>query len=93
LSDENCIFENTIFDIQLAEKICFILFKNNIQSVIVEGGKKTLETFINANLWDEARVFKSQILLKEGVKSPELNRNVKESKIQNDLLKLFYNHD
>jgi diaminohydroxyphosphoribosylaminopyrimidine deaminase/5-amino-6-(5-phosphoribosylamino)uracil reductase len=50
----------------------------------------TLETFIKANLWDEARVFKSQTSLNEGVKSPELNENSQEQKIQNDqLLTIF----
>ena len=93
LSDENCIYENVIFENQLAEKICSVLHKNNIQSVIVEGGKMTLETFIKANLWDEARVFKSQTSLNEGVKSPELSENSQEQKIQNDQLKLFFNHD
>jgi diaminohydroxyphosphoribosylaminopyrimidine deaminase/5-amino-6-(5-phosphoribosylamino)uracil reductase len=32
------------------------MYRHQIQSVI-EGGRQTLQTFIDANLWDEARVF------------------------------------
>ena len=35
---------------------CYV---NKIQSVIIEGGKKTLEKFIESGYWDEARVFTS----------------------------------
>ena len=32
------------------------LYNDNIQSVLVEGGKETLQSFIDAGLWDEAYV-------------------------------------
>jgi diaminohydroxyphosphoribosylaminopyrimidine deaminase/5-amino-6-(5-phosphoribosylamino)uracil reductase len=32
-----------------------VLYDHQIQSVIIEGGRQTLQTFIDANLWDEAR--------------------------------------
>jgi diaminohydroxyphosphoribosylaminopyrimidine deaminase/5-amino-6-(5-phosphoribosylamino)uracil reductase len=38
------------------------LYDHQIQSVIIEGGRQTLQTFIDANLWDEARVFRGTIL-------------------------------
>lgn len=47
------------------------LAEKNISSVIVEGGKKTLDYFIEASLWDEARIFKSTVQLKEGIPAPE----------------------
>jgi len=40
--------------------------------VLIEGGSQTLQSFIEANLWDEARVFKGDILFKSGVKSPKI---------------------
>lgn len=92
-STENCIYENTIFDIQFAEKIGAILYTNTIQSVIIEGGTITLETFIKAALWDEARVFRSNTVLKNGVKAPILNQHSSITKIKNDLLTTYYNHD
>ena len=92
-SFENLIFECAIFDIQLPEKICAILYKYNIQSVIIEGGNQTLQTFIDSNLWDEARVFKGEIFLKGGTKAPILKGFYHSKKIKNDELKLFFNHD
>lgn len=37
----------------------------NIQSIIVEGGAQLLNVFIQAGLWDEARVFTAQMSLNE----------------------------
>jgi diaminohydroxyphosphoribosylaminopyrimidine deaminase/5-amino-6-(5-phosphoribosylamino)uracil reductase len=37
-----------------------------IRSNQCEGGRQTLQTFIDANLWDEARVLRGTIHLKEG---------------------------
>lgn len=92
-SSENLIYESIIFDKQLTRKIIDILYRYGIQSVIVEGGKQTLETFIADNLWDEARVFIGNIFLKEGVKAPLLNGISKVTDIKGDELKLFLNHD
>jgi diaminohydroxyphosphoribosylaminopyrimidine deaminase/5-amino-6-(5-phosphoribosylamino)uracil reductase len=71
-----------------------ILNNNNIQSVIIEGGKKTLQTFIDENIWDEARVFTSLNKFKTGIEAPKLKLNSTiSSKIINDTLKIFRNYD
>jgi diaminohydroxyphosphoribosylaminopyrimidine deaminase/5-amino-6-(5-phosphoribosylamino)uracil reductase len=50
------------------------LYKEQIQSVIIEGGRFTLQQFINANLWDEAMIIKNENLkLENGTKAPEFN--------------------
>ncbi|MFD2552127.1 bifunctional diaminohydroxyphosphoribosylaminopyrimidine deaminase/5-amino-6-(5-phosphoribosylamino)uracil reductase RibD [Bizionia sediminis] len=54
----------------LAQQIVSILHAHHIQSVIIEGGTKTLQTFINENLWDEARVFTGSTTFKTGTKAP-----------------------
>jgi len=70
--------------------ICEELYKNKIQSVIIEGGKKTLDIFIKSNCWDEARIFESNGELKEGIISPELKGELKNTvKIGRDYLKIF----
>ncbi|GAB4016029.1 bifunctional diaminohydroxyphosphoribosylaminopyrimidine deaminase/5-amino-6-(5-phosphoribosylamino)uracil reductase RibD [Spirosoma migulaei] len=48
------------------------LHHRQIQSVLVEGGATLLESFIEAGLWDEMRVFRSQLMLGKGVKAPEV---------------------
>ena len=46
------------------------LYEKEIQSLIVEGGTKTLQTFIDADLWDEARIFTTEELFHRGVAAP-----------------------
>ncbi len=93
ISRENCIYENTIFDNQLTKKIADISYKYGIQSILIEGGKQTLQSFIDNNLWDEARVFKGNIQFSSGLKAPILNGNFEIKNIKDDQLKLFFNHD
>ena len=92
---ENIYYKNTIFDILLAKKTLDILFKKNIQSVIVEGGSQTLQSFIDASLWDEARVFVSENNFNEGIIAPKLPKNRISTSllIEKDQLKLFRNYD
>ena len=42
-------------------------FKKEIQSIIVEGGRKTLQNFIDKGYWDEARVFTSNKKLNKDI--------------------------
>jgi len=47
------------------------LYELNINSVIVEGGSRTLEHFINTKLWDEARIFVNPNLnFEKGIEAP-----------------------
>lgn len=48
------------------------LFKLNIQSTIIEGGKKILDSFIDANLWDEARILIGTENFSKGLIAPKL---------------------
>ena len=75
-----------------AKAICEKLFEANINSIIIEGGAKTLQTFINENIWDEARVFTGQLLFKNGVKAPKFSgKLISEEKIMSDILKIYKN--
>lgn len=46
------------------------LYNKEVQSVIIEGGKKTLQSFIDQDLWDEARIITGKIEFNEGIKAP-----------------------
>ena len=66
------------------------LYKLGVQSLIVEGGKKTIEGFLNENIYDEIRVFKSKKLLLNGMKSPEFKCSLKkEYKLGEDLVRIY----
>jgi diaminohydroxyphosphoribosylaminopyrimidine deaminase/5-amino-6-(5-phosphoribosylamino)uracil reductase len=68
------------------------LFKLNISSVIIEGGKYTLEQFISSNVWDEARIIIGNTTFEKGLVSPKLNQSPqREIKIEEDRI-LFYSN-
>lgn len=84
--------ENLNGEKPLAQEICDVLFDQNIISVIVEGGPKTLQGFIDENLWDEARVFQSNTNFGVGVKGPQMGCNVsKKIRVGQDHLELTFN--
>ena len=86
--------ENINFNNNIALEITDFLFNEGIQSVIIEGGRQTLQTFIDANIWDEARVFRGEIYFKSGTKAPTISgENSKKEKILNDELLTFFNYD
>ncbi|MEZ4858062.1 MAG: bifunctional diaminohydroxyphosphoribosylaminopyrimidine deaminase/5-amino-6-(5-phosphoribosylamino)uracil reductase RibD [Flavobacteriaceae bacterium] len=70
------LFEKIDFSENIASQICELLYTHAIQSVIVEGGSKTLQTFIDENLWDEAFVFEGPMSFLEGTKAPLLKAKI-----------------
>lgn len=62
-----------------------VLYKEQIQSVIIEGGNYTLRQFINEELWDEAIVIRNEELkLENGTKAPLVDVQPEEIKIFRD---------
>lgn len=91
-SQENVVFETIDFSKNIAKQICAILYKHELQSVIIEGGKQTLQTFIDANLWDEARIFTGNVLFQQGIEAPRLHGNLQsEQTILDNSLHIYTN--
>ena len=92
-TDKIIITEKLIdFNKPIAIQISNILYEKKINSVIIEGGLKTLTTFIKENIWDEARIFKSAIKFEKGVRAPIIKIKPKyETRIIDDQLSLIYN--
>ena len=68
------------------------LYHNNIQSVIVEGGAKTHNLFLESGLWDEIRIFQSDEMLHCGTKAAKINGSlVENTNIGNNKLLIFRN--
>lgn len=68
------------------------LHELNIQSVLVEGGAALLQSFIDADLWDEARVITNTALfIGSGLNAPQLKeqRLVSSEKILSDTIHYF----
>lgn len=91
-SGHNKYIELENYDWYLPQNILYQLYLMDVQSIIIEGGAKTLSLFIEANLWDEARVFKSKRTLDGGIKAPQVKGELKEiMKISDDQLEIIVN--
>jgi len=91
---ENCIFDSIDFEQDIATGISSLLYKHQIQSIIIEGGRQTLQTFIDANLWDEARIFKGAKCLNGGTLAPKVScTDFAKQFIAEDELTIIRNHD
>lgn len=64
------------FDRPLAAQVMTVLAERKIDSLLVEGGTRLLQTFIAEGLWDEARVETAPCCLGEGVPAPRLEQAV-----------------
>lgn len=92
--NDDIIYKNIIFDSIFIKNFLNYLHISNIQSVIIEGGRKTIQAFIDQDLWDEARVFSNNKNFKYGIEAPKLNlKNFTNFQVKNDQLKIFRNYD
>ncbi|MFY0685892.1 MAG: bifunctional diaminohydroxyphosphoribosylaminopyrimidine deaminase/5-amino-6-(5-phosphoribosylamino)uracil reductase RibD [Cyclobacteriaceae bacterium] len=67
------------------------LYQEGVSSVIIEGGSRTIQDFINTGLWDEARIFTSITEFPEGISAPKLDMNSSEViDVDGDKLETFY---
>lgn len=78
------------------QEIIAQLYEKKISSILVEGGRQTLRSFIDAGLWDEARVItNTNLTVGSGLRSPELlnAEKVNEQFILNDRIEFFKNRN
>ena len=88
----NTTFVPIDYKADVAGQICRALHKENIISVLIEGGSKTLQTFIDSGLWDEARVFTGNTTFKDGLRAPQLSgRHLSKKQVGRDTLNIYRN--
>lgn len=88
----NVSFYQVTEDVDLVHQIVNALYQSEIQSVIIEGGAKMLQSFIDEDLWDEARVItNNELIIDEGLDAPGLLHFLKigQEKIFNDQIDFF----
>lgn len=61
------------FKIDILPQIMEVLYKEKLQSLMVEGGSILFQSFIDAGCWDEAYIEQSDAHLKDGVKAPSFS--------------------
>ena len=80
-------FDEDVFDVMLKT-----LYDRGIQSLIIEGGAQLLNSVLERDLWDEARVFIGDSTFLSGVRAPVIKvQPVKISSLQNSRLYLYEN--
>lgn len=88
-SEQKLVYYQINKDEDGLKQILSALYSMGIQSVIVEGGTKLLQSFIDAGLWDEARaITNTNLVIEEGVDAPLLKNSRMETtqKIKNDII-------
>ncbi len=68
----NTQFIRLPFDNILLHSIMTMLYEKNIQSLLVEGGRQLLQSFIDMHLWDEARIFTGTQFFGSGINAPKI---------------------
>lgn len=72
-STHNIEYKEITNENKLLQETLDYLYEKGIQSLIVEGGSQTLQTFIDANCWDEARIFSTNDSFGQGICAPILS--------------------
>ena len=97
IPDDSKIFDQSAPTICLKDKrfydtsqIIEHLFKFNIQSIIIEGGTRFIKSFIENDLWDEARIFNSNLVFLNGISAPKIKGIfVNSQNLHNERLYIF----
>ncbi len=58
-------------------QLCRALYQHQLLSLIVEGGARTLQSFIDSDLWDEMRIFTAPMKFSSGLPAPTLQHRPK----------------
>lgn len=91
-NEGNIVYELIDFSTNIAQQLLDTLFSHSIQSLIVEGGSRTLQSFIDTQLWDEAFVFSGPDVFKEGVPAPKFEgKPIEKIQFGDDLMYHFKN--
>lgn len=95
--EEKKVGANTFYKISpeknLIQQILDVLHKNNVQSVLIEGGALLIQSFIDAELWDEVRVItNSKLIVEDGLCAPVLKSRqyALEECIDDDFLHYYF---
>ena len=90
-SRENLTFVNVDFQ-NLLPSVLDYLYQKGIQSLIVEGGKGLIDSFLRQNLWNEARQLQGIAIFGSGLPSPTITANPHKTETFGDnTIKYYYN--
>jgi len=90
----NLLYYQVTHDVSIVHQITNALYQMKLQSVLIEGGAKLLQSFIDENIWDEARVIENgELIIENGINAPQFSnaKIITEEKIFSDRVSCFLN--
>ena len=90
---DNLVYYQVTRDVNLIHQVLNGLYQAKILSVMIEGGARLIQSFIDEGAWDEARVITNKtLILHSGVSSPILtDASIKlEEQFEGDLIKHYF---
>ncbi len=93
-SKSNLEYVRIHFDGNMLYGINSMLHVRGIQSLLVEGGKSLLESYMREGLWDEARVYIGNARFGSGIKAPETDWILdREEALDDSLMRIYYRNE
>jgi diaminohydroxyphosphoribosylaminopyrimidine deaminase/5-amino-6-(5-phosphoribosylamino)uracil reductase len=90
----NISWIQTMENIPMSEAVLEQLYRMGVNSILIEGGAATLKSFIEGNLWDEARIFTGMHPLHAGIQAPSVRGVIiSDEDIAGDRLQTVINPD
>lgn len=89
----NLFYYKIMKDESLVQQMLNVLYKLKLLSVLVEGGAKLLQSFIDEGLWDEIRIIKNEgLIINNGLQAPLYHaiNPVSQIKIESDTVSTYY---
>lgn len=90
----NLLYYQVTEDVDIVHQVVHALYQLKIMSVLVEGGARLLQSFIDAGVWDEIRLIRSSSTsAHDGIPAPQLpvSKLVHQETIQSDTIHYFVN--
>ncbi|MBX3256128.1 MAG: bifunctional diaminohydroxyphosphoribosylaminopyrimidine deaminase/5-amino-6-(5-phosphoribosylamino)uracil reductase RibD [Chitinophagaceae bacterium] len=73
IENKETVYYQVTGGVSMVQQVLHALYGLNVQSVLVEGGARLLQHFIDEGMWDEARVItNNSLLIPEGLGAPVL---------------------
>jgi diaminohydroxyphosphoribosylaminopyrimidine deaminase / 5-amino-6-(5-phosphoribosylamino)uracil reductase len=91
----NLCYKKISEEISILKQVMKSLFEMKLQSVLVEGGAKLLQSFIEEGLWDEARVItNNELIIDNGIAAPVLREMslIKTESLLSDTIYYYKHH-
>lgn len=88
----NIMYYQVTHDVSLVQQVVNALYHLDIQSVLVEGGAKLLQSFIDEGMWDEVRRLSNpQLIVQSGLPAPVLESAEKTEmfELSGDIVEIF----